>query len=48
MEGVPSGVSYLQCLFPHMGGAKHSWCFREHLSGEVRRIPILRTWVNKS
>jgi len=20
MEGVPSGVSYLQCLFPHMGG----------------------------
>jgi len=29
MEGVPSGVVYLACLFPHMGAAKHSCYFLE-------------------
>jgi hypothetical protein len=42
MEGVSSGVVYLQCLFPHMGAAKHSCCFREHLTGELLRIYLLK------
>src|SRR5215212_3769388 len=29
-----------------MGGGKHSCCFREHLTGEVRRISLLGTSVN--
>ena len=39
MEGVPSGVMYLQYLFPHRGVAKHSCCFLELLTGEVLRMP---------
>jgi hypothetical protein len=47
MEGVPSGVLYLQCPFPTWGVAKHSCCFREHLTGEVRRISLLGPSVSR-
>ena len=36
MEGEPSGVLYLQCLFLHMGAAKHSCYFLELRTCEVR------------
>jgi hypothetical protein len=41
MEGEPSGVLYLQCLFLHMGAAKHSCYFLELRQAEVRRIYLL-------
>jgi hypothetical protein len=47
-RGRPSGVVYLQCLFPHMGVAKHSCYFLELRHDEVRSIPLPRTRVIKT
>jgi len=46
MEGVSSGVVYLECLFPHKGVAKHSRWFLQHLTGELRRMPKRRSSQN--
>jgi hypothetical protein len=46
MEGVPSGVMYLQYLFPHRGAAKHRCCFLELLTGVLLRMPLPRILVN--
>ena len=42
MEGVPSGVAYLECAFPLMEDTKHGACFREYLTGELCRMSVLR------
>jgi hypothetical protein len=44
---VPSGVLYVQCLLPHKGAAKHSCYFLELCHGELRRMPLLRSSLNR-
>jgi hypothetical protein len=42
MEGVPSGVAYLECAFPSWRIAKQGAYFREYLAGELCRMSVLR------
>src|SRR5215208_6196554 len=47
MEGVPSGVVYLECAFTLWRIAKHGAYFREYLTGELCRMSLLRGSVHK-
>jgi hypothetical protein len=42
VEGVPSGVAYLECTFASWMIAKHDAYFREYLTGELCRMFLLR------
>jgi hypothetical protein len=47
MEGNRPAPCICNVSFPTWGATKHSCYFLEHLTGELLRIHLLGTWLNR-